>query len=81
MPLFEPERGIIVPSHPGKEISVIGIVLGRPADIGVALTTENPVRDFLMHGLPEPVNSLQRKIRKNFLPGTLGAARKLSLDE
>jgi hypothetical protein len=81
MPLFKPERGIIIPSHPGKKISVIGIVFRFTADVHIALATENPIRDFLMHGLTELVNALQREVRKNFLPRTLGAVRELSLDE
>jgi hypothetical protein len=81
MPFFKSKRGVIVPPHPGKKISVIGIVFRCTADVGVAVATENPIRDFLMHGLTELVNAFHSEVRKNFLPHTLGAARELSLDE
>jgi hypothetical protein len=62
MALFKSKRGVIIPSHPGKKISVIGIVFGCAADVGVSLTTENPIRDFFMHGLTELVNAFQREV-------------------
>jgi hypothetical protein len=58
MPFFKSKRGIIIPSHSGKKISVIGIIFGCAAEVGVALATQNPIRDFLMHGLTELVNAL-----------------------
>jgi hypothetical protein len=62
MPFFKSERGIIIPSHPRKVISVIGIVFRFTADVRIALATKNPICDFLMHRLAELVDALQGEV-------------------